>query len=134
MTRVSDLLAYVDRTGGRVWLENDTLNYDLYPEHAVLLEQLRTSKDRIIGYLEANTANTATRAVPRLPWELERVISAATNGSLPGGAVKLEQGLVPDLERYVLAWAAAYLTGATDDATVRLWDVWRTWQGVKVTA
>ena len=85
-------------------------------------------------YSEANTPSPAARAVPRLSWELERLISAASNGSLPTGMQRLENGIVADFERYVLSWAAAYLTGATNDATTRLWEAWRTWQGQKVTA
>jgi hypothetical protein len=36
----------------------------------------------------------------------------------------------PDLGRYTLAWAAAYLTGDRDEALARLWAVHRAWQGV----
>jgi hypothetical protein len=134
MSQAADLLAYVDRTGGRVWLENDTLNYDLPTDRPELLEQLRQQKERLIGYLEAHTPDTPARVPTASAVLLERVIGAASNGSLPSGAVQLEHGLVPDLERYVLGWAAAYLTGATSEAAKRLWDVWRTWQGAKVTA
>jgi hypothetical protein len=85
-------------------------------------------------YSKTNSQSTPAQLLPRLPWELERLVSAASNGSLPTGSQPLETGFVPDLERYVLAWAAAYLAGATEDATARLWDAWRTWQGLKAVA
>ena len=67
--------------------------------------------------------------VPRLPWQLERLISAAASNQLPQGTVKLPSGLVPDLNRYTLGWAAAYLAGDRQEALSRLWQVRRVWQG-----
>ncbi|MDQ3398470.1 MAG: hypothetical protein M3511_12025 [Deinococcota bacterium] len=61
-------------------------------------------------------------SVPRLPWQLERLISAASSGCLeatvPG---------VPDVGRYTLAWAASYLTSDRDEALRRLWEVHKAW-------
>jgi predicted metallopeptidase len=37
---------------------------------------------------------------------------------------------VHDLNRYTMAWAAAYLTGDRDEALARLWAVHRAWQGL----
>ncbi len=64
-------------------------------------------------------------ALPRLPWQLERLLGAASNdlltADLPG---------VPDIGRYTLAWGCAYLTGDRTEAERRLWQVYRAWQGV----
>jgi hypothetical protein len=137
MTSASEILAFVNRTGGDVWLEGDKLKYRLPTNCADLLETLASHKERIKGFLEATATKPVKeneRAVPRLPWELERLVSAASNGRLPQGSVKLEAGLVPDLERFVLGWAAAYVLGATEEAQQRLWDAWRSWQGSRLTA
>lgn len=68
--------------------------------------------------------------LPRLPWQLERLVSAASSDALPKGTVSLSAGLVPDLSSYVLAWAAAYLTGDTTEPLRRLWEAHRAWNGV----
>lgn len=63
--------------------------------------------------------------VPRLPWQLERLLSAASSGVLaadiPG---------VPDVPRYTLSWGCSYLTGDRTESERRLWQVYRAWQGV----
>lgn len=64
-----------------------------------------------------------------LPWQLERLVSAASSDQLPKGTVTLSAGLVPDLNRYTLGWAASYLVGDRDEALSRLWQVRRVWQG-----
>lgn len=69
-------------------------------------------------------------AVPRLPPQLERLLAAASAGSLPAGTVTLEAGLVTDLSSYTLAWGAAYLIGDQTEALRRLWQAHRAWQGV----
>jgi hypothetical protein len=68
---------------------------------------------------------TAPDTLPRLPWQLERLVSAASSNAL-----ELELRGVHDLNRYTMAWAAAYLTGDRDEALARLWAVHRAWQGV----
>ena len=88
---------------------------------------------------EANKANKASQTlltppealrnksdtVSRLPWQLERLLSAASSGvlsaDLPG---------VPDVPRYTLGWGCSYLVGDRAEATRRLWQVYRAWQGV----
>lgn len=67
--------------------------------------------------------------VPRLPWQLERLVSAAHSDQLPKGTVTLPAGFIPDLNRYTLGWAAAYLTGDRTEALSRLWQARRAWQG-----
>lgn len=67
---------------------------------------------------------------PRLPWQLERLVSAACGDVLPQGTVKLTSGLVPDLSRYVLGWGCSYLVGDRAEAERRLWEAHRAWKGV----
>ncbi len=68
---------------------------------------------------------TAPDSLPRLPWQLERLINAASSNVLG-----VELLGVPDVPRYTLAWAACYLTGDRDEALRRLWQVYSAWQGV----
>lgn len=83
------------------------------------LALIRSHRDVLVHHL------SAPDTLPRLPWQLERLLSAAGSDtltvSLPG---------VPDAPRYTLAWGAAYLTGDRDEALRRLWGVYRAWQGV----
>jgi hypothetical protein len=62
--------------------------------------------------------------LPRLPWQLERLVSAASSNVLT-----VELPGVPDVPRYTVAWAASYLTGDRDEALRRLWEVYSAWQG-----
>lgn len=73
--------------------------------------------------------NNSPDTLPRLPWQLERLVSAAASGVLPAGTVTLSAGLVPDLNRYVLGWGCAYLVSDRAEAERRLWQVYRTGQG-----
>ena len=69
--------------------------------------------------------------IPRLPWQLERLLSAANSGQLPQGKQYVQGlGLVFDLGTFTLACAASYLVGDRDAALERLWQVHRSWQGV----
>ncbi len=61
---------------------------------------------------------TAPGTLPRLPWQLERLLSAAASNVLAVMGV-------PDAPRYVLAWGCSYLTGNRDEALSRLWAVYR---------
>jgi len=54
--------------------------------------------------------------IPRLPWQLERLVSAAGGNSLTGFTF---EG-VGDINLYVLAWAGAYLAGDSAEALDRL--------------
>ena len=72
--------------------------------------------------------NNSPDIVPRLPWQLERLIRAACSDQLPKGTMTLESGLVTDSNRYTLAWAASYLTGDRNEAVSKLWQMHRVWQ------
>jgi hypothetical protein len=60
-----------------------------------------------------------------LPWQLETLIRAAINGSLPT-STPITQGLIPDLNVFVISWACAYLLRGPD-ALKRLWEARRAW-------
>ena len=68
--------------------------------------------------------------LPGLPWQLERLICAASSDLLPKGALQLSGGFVLDLNRYVMAWGCSYLTGNRNEALSRLWQAYRAWRGV----
>ncbi|MGL4608126.1 MAG: hypothetical protein ACRCYY_00350 [Trueperaceae bacterium] len=78
-----------------------------------LIEKIKERRDDVLAVL----------TVPRLPWQLERLISAACSGALQ---IRVEG--VPDTTRYVQAWACAYLTGDRDEPLKRLWEVYKQWQ------
>ncbi len=67
---------------------------------------------------------------PRLPWQLERLISAACADALPQSTVALPSGFVTDLNRYVLGWGCSYLVSDRAEAERRLWQAHRAWKGV----
>ena len=98
------------------------------PELKEVSQLSRKVDDRTDESLEPATL-LSPDIVPRLPWKLERLVSAAACNQLPQGTIKLPSGLVPDLNRYTLGWAAAYLTGDRQEALSRLWQVRRVWQG-----
>ena len=93
------------------------------PLDAETLDLLRAHKADLLKDL------IAPDTLPRLPWQLERLVSAASSDLLPKEPVMLPSGLVPDLNRYALAWAASYLIGDRQEALSRLWQVRRAWQG-----
>lgn len=66
-------------------------------------------------------------SVPCLPSPLASMVSAASSGNISGGA-QLPSGIVVDLGAYVLAWAAAYLTGDQDHALTRLKEARGAWR------
>ncbi len=70
---------------------------------------------------------TGGAGVPRLPWQLERLVRAASSSQLQATL----KG-VHDPARYTLAWAAAYLTGDREEALRRLWQVYEAWQAEPV--
>lgn len=86
-------------------------------------QSLEFFESKVGDILSAKTADT----LPRLPWQLERLISAACVDVLPE-TVMLSSGLVTDLGRYVRAWGCSYLVGDRDEAERRLWEAHRTWK------
>lgn len=93
------------------------------PLDAETLTLLKTYKDDLLRDL------TAPDALPRLPRQLERLVSAACADVLPE-TVMLSSGFVNDLNRYVLGWGCSYLIGDRTEAERRLWEAHRVWQGV----
>ena len=62
-------------------------------------------------------------AVPPLPWQLDRLVRAASSGVLD---VTLDG--VPDPPRHVMGWACAYLLGEREHALERLWQAYQAWE------
>lgn len=99
------------------------------------LEKLeKPTKSESFEFLESKVEEIHSEkivdALPCLPWQLERLISAACGDVLPQGTVNLTSGLVPDLGRYVLGWGCSYLTGDRTEAERRLWEAHWAWQSV----
>ena len=108
-----DLIARLEAEGVSVNLKL-RLEGDAAPP-AELLELLEAHRDGLVTFL----------ARSRLPWQLERLISAAASGLLSFSL----QG-VPDVNGYVLAWGCVFLTGDHEEALERLWRVFHAWQEV----
>ena len=89
------------------------------------LELIKENRVDLIKALSGADMPKEGGAIPRLPWQLERLIAAASEGALHN--VEL-QG-VPDVNLYTKGWALAYLTSDRDEALRRLWEVYRAWQG-----
>lgn len=68
-------------------------------------------------------ASDAEQTIMRLPWQLERLVQAASSGVL-----NISLHGVGDVTRYVMAWACSYLTADKDEALKRLWEVYSLWQ------
>jgi hypothetical protein len=68
--------------------------------------------------------SSSDEKLPRLPWQLERLIFAATNRVLE---VNLPN--VSNPQSYVMAWACEYLVSRQkEEALKRLWEVYTLWQ------
>lgn len=93
------------------------------PLDAGTLELLNTYKAELLKDL------VAPGCIPRLPWQLERLLAAANCDVLPQGLVRLEGGIVFDFQKHVLTGAATYLIGDREEALKRLWQAHRAWQG-----
>lgn len=87
---------------------------------AKTLALLKANKDTLLRDL------VAPKAIPPLPWQIERLVSAASCGQL-----HIELSGIPDVSNYVMGSACAYLTGDQDEAVRRLWQVYKAWQGVR---
>jgi hypothetical protein len=87
------------------------------PPEPELREAIRRHKAELLALL-APRRDT----IPRLPWQLERLLRAASSNVLE---VSIKG--VPDPARYVMAWGCAYLTGECDESVQRLWQVYRAW-------
>jgi hypothetical protein len=115
-----ELLSTIKQAGLELFLEGERLRYRAtqQPDEG-LLALIREHKPLLIETLRQR------HYLPKIPWQLERLISAATNTLLsfnyPG---------VPNLNSYVMAWACGYLIGDREESLKRLWAVYRAWQEV----
>ncbi len=106
--------------------ETDTHDFGLEklekPDDGQLFELFES---KVGDILSEKTAET----LPRLPWQLERLISAACTDDVLPETVMLSSGLVTDLGRYVRAWGCTYLVSDRQEAARRLWEVYGLWKG-----
>ncbi len=114
---IKDLLQDLERKG--VTLEAKLTFASAAPLDAGTLAALKAHKTALLKDL------TAPDTLPRLPWQLDRLVSAASSDNLDAAMPG-----VHDLNRYTLGWAAAYLVGDRDEALARLWAAHRAWQGL----
>ena len=101
--------------------------YDHYDQGVSVNSGNKIISEPTVRKVQTPSPQPESKTLERLPWELERLVSAASNGILPSGSFKLESGTVPDLERYVLAWTGAYILGDTVQALSRLWEAQKVW-------
>lgn len=91
-----------------------------------LLMNLRPTAKDPRGSVVRRHSDQERPSVPRLPAPVASMVAAAASDQIKGGAV-LPSGLVTDLGGYVLAWAAAYLTGDPAQALAHLVEARLVW-------
>ncbi len=124
-----EVISFVDRSGGKVWLEGSKLKYQLPQDRPELLETLKANRDVLMGFLEGQNTPRSNQTLEALPQDLHALVRAASSGVLPQGAAKLEIGISTDFERFVLGYAAQILTGDRQHALENLYVALRFWQG-----
>ena len=77
-----------------------------------LKEMLKANRDPLRFHL------LSQQTIPRLPWQLERLVMAASHNLLTFSI----KGVI-NQNHYVMAWACAYLAGDRQEALKRLWAV-----------
>jgi hypothetical protein len=127
-----EILSFVDRSGGKVWLEGNKLKYKVPQDRPELLETLKANLDMLMGFLEGQNTSKTVQTLEALPQDLHALVRAASSGVLTKGTAKLETGLVTDLERYVMAYACQILTGDRQHALENLYAALRFWQGSRL--
>lgn len=99
--------------------------------HDFELEKLKKpAQSQSLEFLELEVAGNHPEkmpdTVPRLPWQLERLVRAASLDD----PLRVDVRGVLDPNRYVMAWGCSYLTGDREEALARLWALYRAWKGV----
>ncbi len=97
-------------------------------ELRVAPDQPRTAASLTTAANSPAQTPTNTAALEPLPLELRALVRGSSSGVLPKGAVSLGTGFTPDLERYVLGFAAQYLTGDQTHALENLREACHAWQ------
>jgi len=113
------ILNHLHATGATLDLTTDGHHLKLEAPTTLLTPELRAGlklhKLALVALLRGDPI------IPRLPSELEMLVRQAQNGQ-----VERKPEGVADVNRYVLAWAAAWaLQGDREHVLERLWDVWR---------
>jgi hypothetical protein len=113
-----ELIKQLNSTGMQLYLDGEQLKYRSPKEpDPNLLNLIRENKLDLIQLLQKQTT------IPRLPWQLERLIAAACSGVLV-----LDIRGIPDTKRYVQAWGCEYLVGDKAESQKRLWEIYAHWQ------
>jgi hypothetical protein len=116
-----DIIKFAEAAGLELWLESGRLRYRSPQQpDPELLNLVVRNKLEIVRLLEQKVT------IPRLPWQLERLVSAASSNAL----TFTMQG-IPEPNRYVMAWACTYLASDKVEALKRLWEVYEQWQRSK---
>ena len=118
----NDIIKYVESAGLELYLEGERLKYRSPSQpDSQILNLIIENKQGIVEVL------TKRSMVPRLPWQLERLVSAACDGAL-----HIQVRGIPDPSRYVQSWALTYFTSSQRDEPLRrLWEVYQVWQQSK---
>jgi hypothetical protein len=114
----TDLVKAAQRAGLELYLEGARLRYrSPHSPDPMLLNLVTQHKAAIMTLLEGQTM------LPQLPWQLRRLVVAATSGTLD---ISLRG--VPNTAHYVMAWACEYLVSSQREEPVkRLWEVYAQW-------
>jgi hypothetical protein len=124
-----EVISFVDRSGGKVWLEGSKLKYQLPQDRPELLETLKANRDMLMGFLEGQITPRSNQTLELLPQDLHALVRAASSGVLPQGSAKLETGISTDFERFVLGYTAQIVTGDRQHALENLYVALRYWKG-----
>lgn len=114
----SDLVRAAQRAGLELYLEGERLRYrSPHSPDPTLLNLVTQHKADIMTFLERQTI------LPQLPWQLRRLVVAASSGALD---ISLRG--VPNTSHYVMAWACEYLVSSQQEEPLkRLWEVYAQW-------
>jgi hypothetical protein len=114
----SDIIKAARVAGLELYLEGERLRYrSPYPPDPVLLNLMIQHKVDIVKLLEQQIM------LPRLPWQLRRLVVAASSGTLD-----IPICGVPNTARYVMGWACEYLVSSQPEEPLkRLWEVYEQW-------
>lgn len=91
--------------------------------------ELETSSSAVNSLNSLNSSSSARKKklprgpIPPLPWQLERLLNAASSGVL-----NVEVADRGDVSHHVMAWGCSYLAGDREESLKRLWEVYNLWQ------
>jgi hypothetical protein len=109
-SEAQSLIAEVQKHGATIYADAGKVRVQGVSKlPTTLVEKIKERRDDVLAVL----------TVPRLPWQLERLLAAASSHTLT-----FTMSGIPDVNRYVQAWACEYLVNDKEQALKRLWHVW----------